>query len=348
MKSFLNNYIASIPITHNVLQTIRLIGEYKGKQNLFKEQSPQLLETLKQTAIIQSIESSNRIEGISAPLERIKAIAADKTTPANRSEQEIAGYRNVLNTIHSSFEHIPVTSNIVLQFHRDIYALSAIPGGSFKTTENEIAEVYPDGSKVVRFKPVSALETPGAMDKLHTLFNSELDKSQLEPLLIIATYVFDFLCIHPFNDGNGRMSRLLSLLLLYKSGYEVGRFISLEKLIEDNKESYYDALNKSSLGWHEGKHNLVPWWEYFLGILLKAYKDFESRVGLISSARGGKSAIVLDVIKNLKGDFTVQDLLDKCPTIKIDLIRKLLQKEKEKGNVDCSGRGPDAKWRKLR
>jgi len=347
MKSFQNNYIESIPITHNVLQTIRLIGEYKGKQDLFKEQSPQLLETLKQTAIIQSIESSNRIEGISAPLERIKAIAAEKTTPANRSEQEIAGYRNVLNTIHSSFEHIPVTSNIVLQFHRDIYALSAIPGGSFKATENEIAEVYPDGSKVVRFKPISAFETPGAMEKLHSLFNSELDKSQLEPLLIIATYVFDFLCIHPFNDGNGRMSRLLSLLLLYKSGYEVGRFISLEKLIEDNKESYYDALNKSSQGWHEGKHNLIPWWEYFLGILLKAYKDFESRVGLISSARGGKTSMVLDVIKNSSGEFTVKDLQERCPTVGIDLIRKILRSEKIEGRIECLGRGPDAKWKRI-
>lgn len=347
MKSFQNNYIESIPITHNILQTIRLIGEYKGKQDLYKEQSPQLLETLKQTAIIQSIESSNRIEGITAPLERIKAIAAEKTAPANRSEQEIAGYRNVLNTIHSRYEHIPVSSNIVLQFHRDIYSLSATPGGRWKSTENEIAEVYPDGSKVVRFKPLTAFETPAAMDKLHTLFKSEMDKSQLEPLLVIAAYVFDFLCIHPFKDGNGRMFRLLTLLLLYKSGYEAGRFISLEKLIEDNKESYYDALNKSSQGWHEGKHNLISWWEYFLGILLKAYREFENRVGLISSARGGKTAIVLDVIKNIKGDFTVQDLLVKCPTIKIDLIRKILQKEKEKGNVDCSGRGPDAKWRKL-
>ena len=347
MKSFQNNYIESIPITHNVLQTIRLIGEYKGKQDLFKEQSPQLLETLKQTAIIQSIESSNRIEGISAPLERIKAIVAEKTAPANRSEQEIAGYRNVLNTIHSSFEHIPVSSNIVLQFHRDIYSLSAIPGGKWKTTENEIAEVYPDGSKVVRFKPIPAFETPAAMDKLHTLFNSEMDKSQLEPLLIIATYVFDFLCIHPFNDGNGRMSRLLSLLLLYKSGYEVGRFISLEKLIEDNKESYYDALNKSSKNWHEGKHDLIPWWEYFLGILLKAYKDFESRVGLISSARGGKTSLVLDVLKNIQGQFSVQDIQNLCPGVSLDMIRKILRDERSKGNLECIGMGRDAKWRTI-
>jgi len=347
MKSFQNNYLESIPITHNLLQTIRLIGEYKGKQDLYKEQSPQLLETLKQTAIIQSIESSNRIEGITAPLERIKAIAAEKTFPANRSEQEIAGYRNVLNTIHSSYENITVSSGVVLQFHRDIYALSAIPGGKWKTTENEIAEVYPDGSKVVRFEPLSAFETPTAMDELHKFFKSEMDKSQLEPLLIIATYVFDFLCIHPFKDGNGRMSRLLSLLLLYQSGYEVGRFISLEKLIEDNKESYYEALNKSSQKWHEGKHNLIPWWEYFLGILLKAYKEFEKRVGIITTARGGKTAMVLEAIKNSSGEFTVKDLKERCPTVGIDLIRKILRIEKNEGRIDCLDRGPDAKWKKI-
>ncbi len=347
MKSFQNNYIESIPISHNVLQTIRLIGEYKGRQNLFKEQSPQLLETLRQTAIIQSIESSNRIEGILAPLDRIKAIAAEKTLPANRSEQEIAGYRNVLNTIHSSYKHIPVTSNIVLQFHRDIFALSAISGGNWKTTENEIAEVHPDGSKVVKFKPLSAFETPSAIDNLHTLFNAEMNRAGLEPLLIIATYVFDFLCIHPFRDGNGRISRLLTLLLLYKAGYEVGRFISLEKLIEDNKESYYDALNKSSKGWHEDKHNLIPWWEYFIGILLKGYRDFENRVGIITTARGNKTAMVLDAIKNSSDEFAVKDLQDRCPTVGIDLIRKILRNEKNEGRIDCLGRGPDAKWKRI-
>lgn len=347
MKSFQNNYIESIPITHNLLQTIRLIGEYKGKQDLFKEQSPQLLETLKHTAIIQSIESSNRIEGITAPLDRIKAIAAEKTTPANRSEQEIAGYRNVLNTIHSGYEHIPVSSNIVLQFHRDIYALSAAPGGKWKTTENEIAEVYPDGSKVVRFKSVSAFETPEAMDKLHSLLKSEINKSQLEPLLIIATYILDFLCIHPFKDGNGRMSRLLSLLLLYKSGYEVGRFISLEKLIEDNKESYYDALNKSSRGWHESKHNLIPWWEYFLGILLKAYREFENRVGIITSSRGAKRKMIFGLIENLPNKFSYADVEKACPGVSRPTINRSLTELRKAGKIKCIKPGRDAVWERI-
>jgi Fic family protein len=347
MKSFKNNYIESIPITHNVLQTIRLIGEFKGKQDLFKEQSPQFLETLKQTAIIQSIESSNRIEGISAPLDRIKALAAEKTTPANRSEQEIAGYRNVLNTIHTSYDHIPISSNIVLQFHRDIYSLSAIPGGKWKTTENEIVEVYPDGSKLVGFKPVSASDTPEAMDDLNTLFKSEMDKSQLEPLLIIATYVFDFLCIHPFKDGNGRMSRLLSLLLFYKSGYEVGRFISLEKLIEDNKDGYYNALNKSSQHWHEGTHNLIPWWEYFLGILLKAYRDFEGRVGVVTSARGAKRKMIFDVVENLPKKFSYGDVEKACPGVSRPTINRGLAELRDSGKIKCIKPGRDAVWERI-
>ncbi|MBU2446576.1 MAG: Fic family protein [Bacteroidetes bacterium] len=347
MKSFQNNYIESIPITHNILQTIRLIGEYKGKQDLFKEQSPQLLNTLRQTAIIQSIESSNRIEGISAPLERIKAIAAEKTIPANRSEQEIAGYRNVLNTIHSSYEHITVSSNVVLQFHRDIYALTAIPSGKWKTTDNEIAEVYPDGSKVVRFKPLSAFETPSAMDKLHTLFETEINKSNVEPLLLIAAYILDFLCIHPFKDGNGRMSRLLTLLLLYKSGYEVGRFISLEKLIEDNKDSYYDVLNKSSQNWHEGKHNLIPWWEYFLGILLKAFKDFERRVGVITTTKGAKREMVFDVVNHLPKQFQFGDIEKACPGISRPTINRALTELRDLGKIKCIKSGRDAVWERI-
>lgn len=347
MKSFQNNCIESTPITHNILQTIRLIGEYKGKQDLFKEQSPQLLETLRQTAVIQSIESSNRIEGISAPLDRIKAIAAGKTTPANRSEQEIAGYRNVLNTIHSSYEHIPISTNVVLQFHRDIYALTAIPGGKWKTTENEIAEIYPDGSKVVRFKPLSAFETPPAMDKLHKQFKSEMDRSQLEPLLIIAAYIFDFLCIHPFKDGNGRISRLLTLLLLYKSGYEVGRFISLEKLIEDNKDSYYNALNKSSQNWHEGKHKLIPWWEYFLGILLKSYKDFERRVGVITTAKGAKREMVIDVVNHLPKRFQFGDVEKACPSISRPTINRALRELRNLGKIKCIKSGRDAVWERI-
>lgn len=228
MKSFEQGFIESQQITQNLLRTIRLIGEYKGKQELFKEQSPQVLETLRLAAIIQSTESSNRIEGITAPLERIKELVAEKTTPRDRSEQEIAGYRDVLTTIHTSYAHIPFTPGVVLQLHRDLYQFAVVEGGRWKSVDNEISEIHPDGTVRVRFQPVPAYATPTAMESLHERFNSEWQLDEIEPLLLIPSYVLDFLCIHPFSDSNGRMARLLTLLLLYKAGYEVGRFISLE------------------------------------------------------------------------------------------------------------------------
>jgi Fic family protein len=286
MKSFEQGLIEQQPINQGLLQTIRLIGEYKGKQELFKEQAPQVLETLRQAAVIQSTESSNRIEGITVPLERIKKLVTEKTTPRDRSEQEIAGYRDVLTTIHTSYAHIPFTPNIVLQLHRDLYQFAVNTGGRWKTVDNEISATYPDGTKVVRFRPIPAYATPEAMERLHEQFNRCWHSGAIEPLLLIPTYILDFLCIHPFLDGNGRMARLITLLLLYKAGYEVGRFISLERIVERTKESYYDTLYQSSQDWHEGQHNLLPWWEYFLGVMvLSAYREFETRVGVVVALR---------------------------------------------------------------
>ncbi|AFY48641.1 hypothetical protein Nos7524_2821 [Nostoc sp. PCC 7524] len=345
MQSFEPGFIESQPITQNLLRTIRLIGEYKGKQDLFKEQSPQVLETLRQAAVIQSTESSNRIEGITAPLERIKKLVAEKTTPRDRSEQEIAGYRDVLTTIHTSYTHIPFTPGVVLQLHRDLYQFTAAEGGRWKSVDNEISETYPDGRKIVRFQPVPAYGTPDAMQRLHEKFNRLFESEEIEPLLLIPTYILDFLCIHPFTDGNGRMARLLTLLLLYKAGYEVGRFISLERIVESTKESYYDTLYQSSQNWHQGQHSLLPWWEYFLGvIMLSPYREFEQRVGLVSSAKGAKTAMVLDAISNIPGDFSIKDLQERCPTVGIDLIRRILRQERNLGRLECLGRGPDARW----
>lgn len=348
MQSFEAGFIEEQLITQGLLQTIRLIGEYKGKQELFKEQAPQALETLRQVAIIQSTESSNRIEGITAPLERIKELVAEKTIPRDRSEQEIAGYRDVLNTIHTSYAHISFTPGVVLQLHRDLYQFSVGEGGRWKSVDNEISETHPDGTKVVRFKPVSAYATPEAMERLHSRFNSFWQSGEIEPLLLIPSYVLDFLCIHPFLDGNGRMARLLTLLLLYKAGYEVGRFISLERIVERTKESYYDTLYQSSQSWHQGQHSLLPWWEYFLGVVvLSAYREFEQRVGLVTSVKGAKTAMVVDAISNLPVEFSVRDLQERCPTVGIDLIRRILRQERDAGRLECLGRGPDARWRKI-
>lgn len=347
MKSFEEGFIERQPITQVLLQTVRTIGEYKGKQELFKEQAPQALETLRQAAIIQSTESSNRIEGITAPLERIKKLVAEKTTPRDRSEQEIAGYRDVLNTIHTNYTHIPFTTGVVLQLHRDLYQFSVGEGGRWKTVDNEISETHADGTKIVRFKPVHAYATPEAMQRLHERFNTLWQSGEVEPLLLISTYILDFLCIHPFLDGNGRMARLITLLLLYKAGYEVGRFISLERIVERTKESYYDTLYQSSQNWHQREHNLLPWWEYFLGVVvLSAYREFEQRVGLVTSAKGAKTAMVLDAISNLPRNFSIKDLQERCPTVGIDLIRRILRQERTAGRLECLGRGPDARWQK--
>jgi Fic family protein len=347
VKSFEDDFITRQSITQGLIQTIRVIGEYKGKQDLFKEQAPQVLESLRQAAIIQSTESSNRIEGITAPLERIKEIVADKTTPRNRPEQEIAGYRDVLNTIHANHAHIPLTTGMVLQLHRDLYQFTSGSGGHWKTVDNEIVETRPDGTKILRFKPVPAFATPEAMERLHERFNAAWNSGEFEPLLLIPTYVLDFLCIHPFLDGNGRMARLLTLLLLYKAGYEVGRFISLEKIVEQTKESYYDTLYRSSQDWHEGQHGLLPWWEYFLGVvLLSAYREFERRVGLVTTFKGAKTAMVLEAIRNIQGEFSISDLQERCPTVGIDWIRRILRQERDAGRLECLGRGPDARWQK--
>jgi Fic family protein len=346
MKSLNSEYLQKQAITQNLLQTIRRIAEYKGKQDLYKEQSPQILDSLRQAAIIQSTESSNRLEGITAPLNRIRELVVKKTTPQNRSEQEIAGYRDVLNTIHANHNDIPFTTGVVLQFHRDLYQFLPGEGGKWKPTDNKITETQSDGTKVVRFNPVPAYLTPEAMETLHKRFDELWQKGEIEPLLLIPTYVLDFLCVHPFLDGNGRMARLLTLLLLYKAGYEVGRYISLEQIVEQTKDGYYDTLYTSSQGWHEAKHGILPWWEYFLGVMLfGAYQEFERRVGLFTTRRGTKTAMVLDAIGHFRGDFMIRDLQESCPHVGIDLIRKILREQKNMGKLDCLGRGPNAKWR---
>ncbi|WP_235018939.1 Fic family protein [Tolypothrix sp. NIES-4075] len=235
----------------------------------------------------------------------------------------------------------------MLQLHRDLYQFTVGEGGRWKSVDNEISETHPDGTKVVRFQPVPAYATPSAMQQLHERFNTLWQSDEIEPLLLIPTYVLDFLCIHPFSDGNGRMARLLTLLLLYKADYEVGRFISLERIVERTKESYYDTLYQSSQNWHEGQHSLLPWWEYFLGVVvLSAYREFEQRVGLVTSVKGAKTAMVLDALNNMSGDFSIKDLQERCPTVGIDLIRRILRQEREAGRLECLGRGPDARWRK--
>lgn len=347
MRSFEGGFIERQPVTQSLLLAVGALREFKGKEALFKEQSPQALETLRQAAIIQSTESSNRIEGVTAPLKRIQAIVQEKTTPQNRSEREIAGYRDVLNTIHANHEHIPFKTGMVLQFHRDLFKYTDAPGGAWKSADNAIVEVHPDGTRIVRFRPVAAHVTPEYMERLHELLESRWDEGKIEKLLLIPAYVLDFLCIHPFRDGNGRMARLLTLLLLYRAGHEVGRYISLEKVVEESKETYYESLGRSSQEWHEGKHDLLPWTDYLLGVLIAAYRKFEERVGVLAAARGSKTEMVLGAIGQMRGDFSVSELQAKCPGVGLDLIRRILRREREGGRLECPDRGPAARWRKV-
>lgn len=348
VKSFVDGFIEKAPLTHAILGAVRQIGESKGRQELYKQRHPHVLKTLREVAIIQSTEASNRIEGVTAPPERIKELVAMKTTPRDRSEQEIAGYRDVLKTIHAAHEHVPFTTGVVLQLHRDLYQFVPGGGGRWKAAENSITELLPDGTKQTRFEPVKALVTPVYMETLHERFNLLWNEGHVDRLLLIPTYVLDFLCIHPFPDGNGRMGRLLTLLLLYKAGYEVGRYISLEQMVEDTREGYYDALLKSSQGWHEGQHSLQPWWEYFVGVMLaKAYREFEERVQAVSEGRGAKTALVQDIINRMTGEFTIRDVMARCPNVSIDLVRHLLHNFKLNGTLEPTGRGRDAKWRRI-
>lgn len=348
MNSFSPGFMARQPISLDLLQTIRLLGEFKGKQDMFKEQSPQTLEMLREAAVIQSVESSNRLEGITAPLARIQDLVRDKTAPRNRSEQEIAGYRDVLNTIHTNYDIIPFTPNVILQFHRDLFQFHPAGGGRWKVTENDILETLPDGTSFVRFKPVPAYRTPWYMQELHDRFNQAWDAREIDPLLLIPSYVLDFLCIHPFLDGNGRMARLLTLLLLYKAGYEVGRYISLEKVVESHREGYYDALYRSSRNWHEGGHSLIPWWEYFLGVvILGACRDLETRTGNLTSARGAKKDLVLNSIEKLPKQFKMADLERTSPGVSRPTINRVLDSLKKQGRIRCVRPGRDALWEKL-
>lgn len=347
MMSFTASLIEETPISLSLLTTIRELGEYKGKQDLFARQSPQILESLREVAIIQSTESSNRIEGILAPANVIKDLVSRKAEPQNRPEQEIAGYRDVLDTIHASHDHMPFTPNIVLQLHRDLYAFSPAEGGRWKATDNTITETMPDGSTRVRFQPVAPHRTEGAMQDLHDRFNEAWERGHVDKLLLIPTYVLDFLCIHPFLDGNGRMARLLSLLLLYKAGYEVGRYISLEQVVEDTKEGYYDTLFRSSQNWHEGHHDLRPFWDYFLGVvLLESYRRFEDRVGGITNGRGAKADMIRAAVHHLPGQFRYADVQRACPGVSRPTITRALNKLKDEGAIVLLRAGRDALWEK--
>lgn len=327
-------------LTPEVVSLLTQIHEFKGEQTLFIEAKADTLTKLVEIAKIQSTEASNKIEGIYTSNERLKSLVSNKTTPRTRNEQEIAGYRDVLSTIHENHDFIPVKPSVILQLHRDLYKFSGKSiGGSYKSTDNVIAEEDSDGKQFVRFKPVPAWETPAAVDAICEAFDEILSESDADPLLIIPMFVLDFLCIHPFNDGNGRMSRLLTLLLLYRAGYIVGKYISIEKMIVQTKETYYEALQNSSAHWHEDTNDYIPFVQYVLGVVVAAYREFSSRVKLIAASNMSKPERVKVFIKETLGKITKAEIMEKCPDISQVTVQRALSEMVASGEIIKIGDG---------
>lgn len=330
-------------LTPEIVKKLTLIHEYKGEQRLFIEAHKDELNELVEIAKVQSTEASNRIEGISTAEDRLKNLVQAKTTPRNRDESEIAGYRDVLNTIHENYDYIPINTNYLLQLHRDLYKfLGNVDGGIFKTSDNMIQETDAYGNERIHFKPVAAWETPASIDELCKVFSEA--KNEVEPLLLDIMFILDFLCIHPFNDGNGRMSRLLTLLLLYQSGFIVGKYISIEKIIEESKETYYEALQDSSINWHENENDYKPFVNYMLGVIVKAYKEFESRVKLLTAPNLSKAARIREIIKNHIGTITKSELMAMNPDISDTTIQRALAELLKNGEIEKIGGGRYTKY----
>lgn len=327
-------------LTPQIVSLLTTIHEFKGRQALFIEANSDKLLDLLEIAKIQSTEYSNKIEGIYTSDDRLKQIVLDKTMPKTRSEKEIAGYRDVLNTIHANYEYIPIIPSMLLQLHRDLYKFSGEGyGGKFKSSDNIIAEVGRNGEKSIRFKPVPAWQTAESINDLCSAFNEIIESENVDSLLLIPMFILDFLCIHPFDDGNGRMSRLLMLLLLYRSGYIVGKYISLEKIIENSKESYYEVLKESSFGWHENENNYEPFVRYTLGIIVSAYREFESRVILVSKVNVSKSERISEIIKGHIGKITKSEIMKLCPDISQTTVQRTLNNLLENGQITKIGGG---------
>lgn len=327
-----------------MLGLVAAVYREAGKQELYLKQKPEELRKLVEIAKVQSTEASNEIEGIVTTNTRIRQLVEEKTAPRNRSEQEIAGYRDVLSVIHENFDAIPITRNYILQLHRILYSHSNNPvAGHTKNVQNYISAAYPDGHMEILFTPPAPYETPGALDRICEEYNRVIGNMELEPLIAIPVFIHDFLCIHPFNDGNGRMSRLLTTLLLYRDGFYVGKYISLEAKIAKNKDLYYEALRASQIGWHEGKEVPVPFIKYLLRTILAAYRDFEDRFALIETKRSALDTVRL-ASQNKVGRFSKQDILELCPSLSLSSVEGALRKLVESGELIREGNGKNIRY----
>ena len=348
MRNFNYSKIKDIKWDSEILSLVASIYRYQGKQELYLKQRPNELEKLIDIAKIQSTESSNEIEGIVTTSVRLKQLLEEKTTPRNRNEQEIVGYRDVLDIIHENFDVIPISRNYILQMHKILYSHMNNPlAGKTKNVQNYISAMYPDGHSEVLFTPLSPFETPGALDLICDEYNRVIGNFEVEPIIMIPIFIHDFLCIHPFNDGNGRLSRLLTTLLLYKNGFYVGRYISLESLIAKDKAAYYEALNKAGINWQNGNEDIVPFIKYLLGIILAAYKAFDDRFSIVEDKLSAVE-MVRKAISQKIGRFSKQDIRELCPSLSISSIEGSLRKLVEEGELRREGVGRSTKYIRLK
>lgn len=339
MRSFNYSAFKEQKWDSDILGLIAAIYKEAGKQEQYLKQRPQEMEKLIEIEKIQSTEASNAIEGIVTTSTRIKQLVEEKTTPRNRDEQEIAGYRDVLNVIHESFDAIPITQNYILQIHKMLYSHMNNPlAGRTKSVQNYISAAYPDGHTEILFTPLASYETSEAFDRICEEYNRVIGNLEVEPLIIITIFIHDFLCIHPFNDGNGRMSRLLTTLLLYQNGFYIGKYISLEAKISKNKDLYYSALSQSQTGWHEGKEDALPFIKYILGTILASYKDFEERTSLVQEKLPALEMVRM-AGKSKIGRFNKQDIRELCPTLSDSSIEGALRKLVAAGELKKEGKG---------
>lgn len=331
-----------------ILGLIAAIYKEAGKQEMYLKQRPEELEKLVEIAKVQSTEASNAIEGIVTTSTRIRQLVEEKTAPRNRDEQEIAGYRDALNIIHENFDAIPITRNYILQLHKVLYSHMNNPmAGQTKSVQNYISATYPDGHTETLFTPLAPFETPEALDRICDEYNRVIGNMEAEPLIVIPIFIHDFLCIHPFNDGNGRMSRLLTTLLLYRNGFYVGKYISLEAKIAQNKDLYYAALRQAQEGWHEGTEDAVPFIKYLLGIILSAYRDFEERFSLVEQKKPALETVRQATLSKI-GRFSKQDIRELCPALSVSSIEGALRKLVASGELKREGNGKSTCYYRLK
>jgi len=343
LLSFDPEKLAEISIPMGTGWLLGACMEARGKQDLWIRQKPEVLEVLHQQAIIQSVESSNRIEGVTIPADRLRPVVLGKAKPRDRSEEELAGYRQALDWIFSRKRQVSVIPKVIQRLHAFAQGGFSVDAGELKERDNEIIEILQNGERKIRFVPTSAKDTPKTVDTLCRNYREACNEQRVPALLIVSTFVFDLLCIHPFRDGNGRVSRLATTLLLQSHGFQVARYVSLERLVEQSKEEYYSVLAKCSQGWHEGKNDILPWWNYFLSVLRLAYKEFERQVGS-TEARPAKSDMVKQTILAQVEQFTLGDLAAQLPSASTQLIKKILAELKKQGKIRLIGRGRGARW----